>query len=522
MMRPGRAPVERALHPERVETPGRAPVSAGWVVLGGLGLFLALGLWLAGCAPAPTPAAPPEVTASALADTPPPPTATQIATRAPFAPATRFTYTVQTGDTAPAIAAHFNTTLAEVLSANPGLPPTTTLASGLTLTVPAYYYALGGPLFQIIPDSEFVYGPAVQGFDLETFIQAQPGFLRTQSAYAAQRQRTSAATLQYVAQQYSVSPRLLLAVLEWRAGALTRAEAPAEVIENPLGLATGDTGFYLQTLWAAEQLSIGYYGWRAGTLTAITLKDGYRVRVDMYQNAATVGVQYLLAQFATRDEFDQMSGPEGFAATYYRLWGNPYARGEVSDVIPGGLTQPPLALPFPAKESWSLTGGPHPGWGTDLPWSALDLAPMGVSQCDLTDQWVTASAPGVIARSEDNAVVLDLDGDGAETTGWVVFYFHIATRDRISAGTRVNTGDPLGHPSCEGGRSTGTHVHLARRYNGEWLPAGGIVAGVVPFNLGGWTAEAGESAYAGRLTRIGAWVEASTTTTEQNRVYWAP
>ena len=485
------------------------------------------GLWLAACAaPAPEEAA---VPTAATASTPAPgPTATPtlaltpIPTRTPFGPGTLFTYTVQTGDTAAAIAAHFNTTLPEVLSANPGLPPTATLPSGLPLMIPAYYYALGGPAFQIIPDSEFVYGPADKGFDLDAYIQSQPGFLRSQSAYAAQRQRTSAQTLQYVAEQYSISPKLLLALLEWRSGAVTQADVPAETIDNPLGLPRNNTGFYLQTLWAAEQLSVGYYGWRSGTLTALTLKDGYRVRVDMYQNAATVGVEYLLAQLFGRDEFDAVSGPEGFAATYYRLWGNPYARGSLPDVIPGNLSQPPLALPFSAKETWSLTGGPHPGWGSHLPWSALDLAPTGVSKCAESSQWDRAVAPGVIVRSEDNAVVLDLDGDGFEGTGWVLFYFHVAERDHIAAGTRVDTGDPLGHPSCEGGAATGTHLHIARKYNGEWLPAGGIVPGVVPFDLGGWIAQAGEVPYAGRVMRIGAWVEAQTLATDQNRIYWAP
>jgi LasA protease len=500
---------------------------------GGTRLWLAIvgavcGLWLAACsapAPAPAPATPaaateapaPTATAAPLVG------ATPIPVRTTFGPGTLFTYTVQTGDTVAAIAAHFNTSPAEVLAANPGLPPTATLSSGVTLTVPAYYFALGGPAFQIIPDSEFVNGPANKGFDLAPYIQSQPGFLRTQSAYAAQHQRTSAETIHLVAQEYSINPKLLVALLEWRAGALSQADVPPETIANPLGLPKNNTGFYLQTLWAAEQMSIGYYGWRSGTLTALTLKDGYRVRVDMYQNAATVGVEYLLAQLFGRDDFDKMSGPQGFAATYYRLWGNPYARGAPPQVIPGNLTQPALALPFASKEIWSLTGGPHPGWGTYLPWSALDFAPAGVSKCTQSNQWDTAVAPGLILpHADDNAVVLDLDGDGFEETGWVIFYFHVEARDQIAAGTRVNTGDPLGHPSCEGGLATGTHLHIARLYNGEWLPANGIVPGVVPFDLGGWTAQAGEVPYAGRLMRIGAWAEASTTTTEQNRIYWVP
>jgi murein DD-endopeptidase MepM/ murein hydrolase activator NlpD len=79
----------------------------------------------------------------------------------------------------------------------------------------------------------------------------------------------------------------------------------------------------------------------------------------------------------------------------------------------------------------------------------------------------------------------------------VVFYLHIAEKDRIAVGTTVNQGDPIGHPSCEGGTSTGTHVHIARKYNGEWIPA----VGVIPFSLEGWTPIEGSAAYQGKLVR---------------------
>jgi hypothetical protein len=72
----------------------------------------------------------------------------------------------------------------------------------------------------------------------------------------------------------------------------------------------------------------------------------------------------------------------------------------------------------------------------------------------------------------------------------------------------VEQGDRIGHPSCEGGFATGTHVHIARKYNGEWI----LAAGVVPFNLGGWVAGAGQGEYLGTLTRDGRVVEACTCT----------
>ncbi|MEK7327963.1 MAG: hypothetical protein AAB217_22180, partial [Chloroflexota bacterium] len=90
----------------------------------------------------------------------------------------------------------------------------------------------------------------------------------------------------------------------------------------------------------------------------------------------------------------------------------------------------------------------------------------------------------------------DLDGDGDDRTGWAIFHYHMGSDDLVETGSVVRTGDMLGHPSCEGGRATGTHVHVARRYNGEWLP----VDGPAPFVLSGWTAHPGGEAYQGTLT----------------------
>jgi LasA protease len=109
---------------------------------------------------------------------------------------------------------------------------------------------------------------------------------------------------------------------------------------------------------------------------------------------------------------------------------------------------------------------------------------------------VTAVAAGLIVRSGPATVVLDLDSDGDEHTGWIVFYFHVAEVGRAAAGTRVAAGDPIGHPSCEGGTATGTHVHIARRYNGEWISAGGLLA----FNLSNWIVGYGDIPYQGTLS----------------------
>ena len=88
--------------------------------------------------------------------------------------------------------------------------------------------------------------------------------------------------------------------------------------------------------------------------------------------------------------------------------------------------------------------------------------------------------------------------DGDERTGWTIFFLHLATEERARVGDHLRLGDPVGHPSCEGGTSTGTHLHIARKYNGEWMIAG---AGPIPFNMEGWVAVDGPDVYLGELVR---------------------
>lgn len=497
--------------------------SFGTVLMGVLTVVLAivaLGTWLAspsalpkfdlGLPAAPTATLAPGVESVAVID----PNATPLPNRGPFGPGEHLPYVIQSGDTVPVLATHFNTTAEEILAANPDLSPTGILTSGVEIGIPSYYFPLTGPTYKILPDSAFVYGPGAAALDVDAYLAGTSGSFKNLQAYAGKHQRTAAQTLEYVARLYSINPAVFIALAEWRTRAVT------QVVEGdqPYGdlPAAATTNWYLQTLWLAEQLSVGYYGWRDGTLTTFMLRGDYTSRVDMYQNAATVAFQSVFVQIFDREGFEAAAGPAGYGAAYRQLFGNPWQ--SPPDTLTGGLTQPAMQLPFGVNRVWTLTGGPHPIWGRLLPWGALDFAPAGVSGCGETDDPAVAVADGVIARSGENIVMLDLDGDGDERTGWVVMYLHLAEEGLIPQGVQVKAGDPLGYPSCEGGSATGTHVHMGRRYNGEWLAADGVV----PFNLGGWVAQHGAQPYQGRLVRLGAWVEASTVSTAQNRIYWVP
>jgi hypothetical protein len=236
--------------------------------------------------------------------------------------------------------------------------------------------------------------------------------------------------------------------------------------------------------------------------------DGATRRISPALNAGSVALQVYFSQLYRLSEWEQqLYGTQSVVSVHRQMFGDPWGRaGQVEPLFPEGLAQPALELPFQPGERWSFTGGPHYAWNSGSPLGALDFAPVtGEPACAISRAWATAPAAGVVARSADGMLALDLDGDGEEETGWVLVFLHLADQERLPVGTRVEQDAPLGHPSCEGGRTTGTHIHLARKYNGEWLGADWPL----PFVMSGWQASAGPKIYGGELTKDGQVVSAN-------------
>ena len=439
----------------------------------------------------------------------------EIEERPIYSPGELVEYTAQTGDTLSNLAFRFNTTIEEIMEVNPIIPDdATTLPPGLPMQIPIYYEALWGSQYQILPNCEFVYGPSSKDFDIQGFLDQQPGWLKDFEQFAGEEQRSGGEIIQYVSDRFSINPKLLLALLEHQINALSDPIQPDNLLDGyPLGYrATGYHGLYIQIVWLANTLNQGYYGWQVSRLDTIEFIDQTIEHPDPWQNAATVALQYYFSQLEPRTVYDRNISPVGFIRTYEDLFGNPWG---CEPHIPGSLRQPTMTLPFESGKTWAFTGGPHTGWGQGDPWAALDFAPpSATSGCEITSEWATAVAPGVIARSEPGLVELDLDGDGDPRTGWVTLYLHLGKSNKIPEGRSVETGAYLGHPSCEGGESTGSHIHIARKYNGEWVPA----AGAIPFNLDGWIAEEGPLEYQGSMVRFTETVIASTEAEEKSLI----
>jgi len=413
-----------------------------------------------------------------------------------------FVYETAAGDTLAALAARFGVDPG-LISADQFLPADGYLPTGVRLQIPNALETVS-PGGHVLPDSEVVYSPSAADFDVDSFVRSAGGFLADYVEMVDDGTVLGgAAIVQRVADELSVSPRLLLAVLEYQSGWVFGAPPDGRAGPYPIGFRIrGRRGLYQELRIAATQLNLGYYGWRDGTVVETRFGDGATLRFHPALNAGSVALMHLLAILRPHSRWQESLYDVGsLPARYAADFGDPWTRARAAGPLPPpGLMQPLLELPFAPGERWSLTGGPHPAWNAGTPRGALDFSPItGGEPCAVSVRWATASAPGIIVRSASNAVALDVDGDGHEQTGWVVMYFHLAEDGQIDRGTSVGTGDPLGHPSCEGGAATGKHVHIARKYNGEWLAADGPV----PLVLSGWRAVAGERNYLGALVRDG-------------------
>jgi len=431
-----------------------------------------------------------------------------------YAPTEGGLYAVQPGDTLGSIATLYGLAINDILAVNELANPNA-LEVGQLLTIPGGAAVYSSDV-KLIPDSELVFGPTASDFSIVATVKFRQGFLKAYSENVDGSTMSGVEIIDFVAQSYSVNPRLLLALLEYRSQWLSNPYPDEALIQYPMGIVKdGREGLLRQMLDAADALNYAYYGWKYRGVVAVTLLDGQRIFYATTLNPGTVGLQYMLSLTTDPVQWQRDIHPTGFFRTYMTLFGDPFTHA-YEPLTPPDLAQPALTLPFAKGEEWVFTGGPHGAYNSGSAWGAVDFAPpeppdeikAAQGACYVSPNWVTAAAPGVIARSGEGYVVLDLDGDGNEYTGWTLVHLHIDDTERIAAGTTVQAGAQLGHPSCEGGVSNGTHLHIVRRYNGEWIPvacedcAPGV--SVPPFVLGEWTVFGfPNQEYQGYMTRPG-------------------
>ncbi|MFA9406526.1 MAG: hypothetical protein ACERKX_12000, partial [Anaerolineales bacterium] len=234
-------------------------------------------------------------------------------------------YFTQSGDTLAGLAGRFGVEPGEITAQEP-LPMEGYLIHDMTLTFPNHLGEVSSSRW-LLPDSEMV--NASTGFDVEAFVEDAGGYLGDHHELVADEgELTGVSIISRIANELSVNPRLLLALLEHQSSWVFSHPVGAAEERYPIGFRVpGREGLYEELKIAATQLNRGYYGWREGSYTTLQFQDGGFLRLDPRLNAGTVALMRLFSVLANPPGWeDDLYAPNGFPAHHSNIFDNPWAR----------------------------------------------------------------------------------------------------------------------------------------------------------------------------------------------------
>ena len=270
----------------------------------------------------------------------------------------------------------------------------------------------------------------------------------------------------------SISPKIIIALIEYQTGLISNAQPDPNDMEKPLSSLSDRTGFSMQVKDVAAQLADAYYSW--------------------HKNQQALD-QNILQNFLDEKSNVQLKAQQqGFRNLYYQLFPESSESGKKQLQAPTVGATPPdnlLQLPYPVGESWNY-GGSHTNNGSgDYPQSSLDFNGGSWNWgADTSDLWVVAAHGGqVVVHSSCNVEVIGSDG-------WSTTYYHldnvvVETNQTVTRNTPLaNYADNKAQAICQGGSSSGPHVHFSLKYDGSYEHLDGV-------KLSGFSVHTGRDSY---------------------------
>ena len=300
----------------------------------------------------------------------------------------------------------------------------------------------------------------------------------------------------------SISPRVLLTLLEQQSSLVTQPQKNPAIFNRPFGELSDKEGFAEQLQDIANQLANRVY--------VQDRTDGAAEFAGI--NKSTFALDMLFAtshltSIRSTKELQQADEIRAqFTKLYYQLFQLDFQPlealpepSEIQTQAPNGFLQ----FPFPLGQSWHI-GGAHTntGWG-NYPLSSLDMSRGGGWGSNQSNVWVAASAAGQFKRHSSCFAEI------VHANGWSTTYYHLmniqyATGANINRNTRIaNPAHTRGQALCNGGSSTGPHLHWSLKRYGQWYHLNGAY-------LSGWRITAQGYSYDTHcsrfyLTRNGWW-----------------
>lgn len=317
-----------------------------------------------------------------------------------------------------------------------------------------------------IEDADFVYGPALLDFDVRAYL-----------ATAAPHLVPHAAAISHWAGHYSISPKVLLALLEMQSSAVSNAVALAD---PSAGLVAGNAGEQIRNLLMS--LFVDFYAFReASAGQPRALNAATFALLNLFRSAAPAGISADVADVArTR-----------FLDAYTRLFPSPALAAVVAEV-PGGALPPSNFLQFPWKNnsSWFFNGTHTTSGSGSSPMSSIDFTRTWslIWGNSTSTDYVVAAHAGVVTKYSDCNVRV------TAPNGFSTQYYHlegvvVLSGQQVTANQTIGVyADDQASALCQGGSSTGPHVHFS-------LLEGGVYASLDGVQLSNFLVHAGRTSY---------------------------
>ncbi|WP_257325694.1 M23 family metallopeptidase [Pseudoalteromonas rhizosphaerae] len=276
----------------------------------------------------------------------------------------------------------------------------------------------------------------------------------------------------------SINPKVILALIELQSGLLSDPDAD---INNAFAGLSDEHGFDAQLEDVVMMLSQRFYAykqWQDSQATPETSKyAGEEITNRVNTNSSTAAtvalVSVLKKQVLSKDNVNYAkSDLTGFLATFERLF--PDSRAQLQRSSKSALqssNQQFAAASFSMNLPWSsgyywYSGGAHSNTGSGYPYSSLDFN-NGSGGWGANTPYVQAAHGGTITRFSSCNIRV------THSSGYSTNYYHMSNL-QYSSGDFVQSGAWLGRYAnnyyqalCEGGQSSGPHVHFTLLYNGQ-------------------------------------------------------
>jgi LasA protease len=353
-------------------------------------------------------------------------------------------------------------------------------------------WTVGG---NILSNGQFVYGPNVGNFNFKDYIENNVPYLSkyTDDLYGR-------------AKYFSINPKVYLTLLEIHSQVISKPDATK--LENPFDLNKG--GFISQIDYISNIMVDAYYRHiytysfipvSQRKLAPLRARSGDSINVLSDTNAGTYAIISAIANTENEQDISAIldsNQSSGFYQTYQILFPDDNPTSTQNHIyIPGELdadAAPPnfLQLPYLRGKSWRFNGVHNFAAGsfgspfTDA--SSIDISPGWPSwNTDTSDMWVVAAASGTPTKISNCYFEIN------HADGWETDYYHLENIQNFSGW--INQNDKIGviantlaEATCNGGSSTGPHVHFSLKRNGAFVAINGS-------SLSGWDVHSGRWNY---------------------------